>query len=217
MDKYKKLWAEFFCTFLLVFFGTGSVIISEEFNGIIGVFGIGIVFGLTVWLLVQFFGRVADCHINPAVTLTFFASKNINYRMAIKYIVLQLIGAVLASFVLHFIFPTNKNIGNTLPSGTWEESFILEFLLSFALMIVILITTTKFLLIKYAPFLIGFTVFLEAWLAGPICGASMNPARSFGPSIVSGNVTYLCLYFIAPILGMFLALSIFKKLNPTQN
>lgn len=211
MDNYRKLWAEFFGTFLLVLFGTGSIIISEEYDGIIQAFGIGVVFGLTVWLLIQYFGRVADCHINPAVTLTFFISKKISFRMAIKYIGLQLLGALLASLVLHLYFPTNLNLGNTLPSGSRQQSFILEFFLSFVLMFVILVTTTKQLLVKYAPFLIGFTVFLEAWLAGPICGASMNPARTFGPAVISGNVTYLSLYIIAPILGMFVALFFSNK------
>ena len=213
MENYRKLWAEFFGTFLLVLFGTGSVIVSEEYDGIIQAFGIGIVFGLTVWLLIQYFGRVADCHINPAVTLTFMHSKQISLRMALKYIGLQLFGAVLASLLLHLYFPSNQNLGNTLPSGSWQESFILELFLSFVLMLVILVSTTKHLLVKYAPFLIGFTVFLEAWLAGPICGASMNPARTFGPAIISGNVNYLGLYIVAPILGMFLAYYVFIYLS----
>jgi MIP family channel proteins len=211
MNNYRKLWAEFFGTFLLVLFGTGSVIVSEEYNGIIQTFGIGVVFGLTVWLLIQYFGRVTDCHINPAVTLTFLVSKQLSFRMAMKYIGLQLFGALLASLVLHLYFPTNLNLGNTLPSGSWQESFIFEFFLSFALMLVILITTTNQFLVKYAPFLIGFTVFLEAWLAGPICGASMNPARTFGPAVISGNITYLSLYIIAPIVGMIAALFVFNK------
>ena len=211
MNNYRKLWAEFFGTFLLVLFGTGSVIVSEEYDGIIQAFGIGIVFGLTVWLLIQYFGRVADCHINPAVTFTFLVSKQISFRMGMKYIGLQLIGALLASLLLYIYFPTNINLGNTLPSGSWQASFVLEFLLSFVLMYVILVTTSKQFLVKYAPFLIGFTVFLEAWLAGPICGASMNPARTFGPAVISGNVTYLSLYIIAPILGMIMALFVFNK------
>ena len=211
MNNYRKLWAEFFGTFLLVLFGTGSVIVSEEYDGIIQAFGIGIVFGLTVWLLIQYFGRVSDCHINPAVTFTFLVSKQISFRMGMKYIGLQLIGALLASLLLYIYFPTNINLGNTLPSGSWQASFVLEFLLSFVLMYVILVTTSKQFLVKYAPFLIGFTVFLEAWLAGPICGASMNPARTFGPAVISGNVTYLSLYIIAPILGMIMALFVFNK------
>ena len=211
MENKKLYFSEFIGTFLLVFFGTGSVIISQEFNGIIGAFGIGVTFGLTVWLLVQFLGIFSDCHINPAVTIAFLTSKSISINQGLKYILLQLIGALLASITLWMLFPSNVNLGSTIPSGTWQESFIYEFFLSFALMAVILVSTSYLQLQKFAPFLIGFTVFLEAWLAGPICGASMNPARSFGPAIVSGNIEVLWLYFVAPISGMLFALIIFNK------
>lgn len=213
MENKTHYFSEFIGTFLLVFLGTGSIIISEEYNGIIQAFGIGIVFGVTVWLLVQFFGRISNCHINPAVTLGFLFLKQITFCKAILYIFFQLAGALLASLLLKLIFPMNLNLGNTLPSGSWQESFLLEFFLSFILMLVIILfsTTQKFLL-KVAPFLIGFTVFLEAWLAGPICGASMNPARSFGPSLVSNNLNFILLYFLAPILGMFLVV-LFWNLN----
>lgn len=213
MENKKLYFSEFIGTFLLVFFGTGSVIISQEFDGIISAFGIGITFGLTVWLLVQFLGVFSDCHINPAVTIAFLVSKSITTKQGIHYILLQLIGALLASITLWIFFPMNANLGSTLPSGTWQESFIYEFFLSFALMAVILISTTYVKIQKFAPFLIGFTVFLEAWLAGPICGASMNPARSFGPALVSGNIEILWLYFIAPILGMLFALFLNKNIT----
>jgi aquaporin Z len=202
MGNRKLYFTEFIGTFLLVFFGTGSVIVSQEFNGIIGAFGIGVTFGLTVWLLVQFFGKFSDCHINPAVTIAFLSTKSISINKGLNYILFQLIGALTASFILRIMFQMNANLGSTLPSGTWQESFIYEFFLSFGLMAVILISTSFNKLLKFAPFLIGFTVFLEAWLAGPICGASMNPARSFGPALVSGNIQVLWLYFIAPIFGM---------------
>lgn len=213
MENKKLYFSEFIGTFLLVFFGTGSVVISQEYNGIIGAFEIGVTFGITVWLLVQFLGIFSDCHINPAVTISFLASKNIPVNQGLKYILLQLIGALLASITLWMLFPSNLNLGSTIPSGTWQESFIYEFFLSFTLMAVILISTTYVKLQKFAPFLIGFTVFLEAWLAGPICGASMNPARSFGPAIVSGNIEILWLYFVAPILGMLLAVFLNKFIN----
>lgn len=219
MENKRHYFSEFFGTFLLVFFGTGSIIISEEYSGIIQALGIGIVFGVTVWLLVQFFGKFSNCHINPAVSITFFVKKEISLQKTILYISFQLSGAFLASLVLSFLFPLNKNLGNTIPSGSWQESFFLEFFLSFALMFVILAATTNRKLLKYAPFLIGFTVFLEAWLAGPICGASMNPARTFGPAIVSNNTKFLYLYFLAPIFGMIVANKIhavlYFKLNPT--
>lgn len=198
----KHHWAEFFGTFLLVFFGTGAIIISEEYNGILQAFGIGVVFGITVWLLVQFLGKFSDCHINPAVTISFCFNKTIEIKKALFYIFFQLLGAVLASLLLHYIFPSNQKLGNTIPSGSVWESFFLELGLSFILMGVIVVSNAVLSLKKWAPFLIGFTVFLEAWLAGPICGASMNPARSFGPSIISSTTDFLWIYFLAPILGM---------------
>lgn len=205
----KNYWAEFLGTFLLVFFGTGSIIISEEYNGVIQAFGIGVVFGITVWILVQFLGKFSDCHINPAVTLTLCFNKNIEIKKARFYIFFQLLGAVLASLLLHYIFPSNQKLGNTFPSGSVWESFFLEFGLSFILMGVIVVSNAVLSLKKWTPFLIGFTVFLEAWLAGPICGASMNPARSFGPSIVSASTDFLGLYFLAPISGMLFFLLIY--------
>ncbi|MVO07885.1 aquaporin [Flavobacterium sp. TP390] len=208
----KNYWAEFLGTFLLVFFGTGSIIISEEYNGVIQAFGIGVVFGVTVWILVHFLGKFSDCHINPAVTVTFYFNKNIEIKKTLFYIFFQLFGAVLASLLLHYIFPFNQKLGNTIPSGSVWESFFLEFGISFILMGVIVITNVMSLK-KWAPLLIGFTVFLEAWLAGPICGASMNPARSFGPSIISGTINFLWLYFLAPTSGMLFFLLIYRFFN----
>lgn len=209
MENRKHYLAEFFGTFLLVFLGTGAIVISEEF-GTFQDFGIGIAFGLAVWLLVQFFGSISDCHINPGVTLAMFVDKRIGRKKTLGYIVFQLTGALFASCLLFLLFPLNEKLGNTLPRNYWQEAFVYEFLLSFLLMLVILIATSKKALQRFAPFLIGFTVFLEAWLAGPICGASMNPARSFGPAIVSGNWSVLWLYFLAPILGMQIALVCFN-------
>ncbi|KIX21427.1 hypothetical protein SY27_06865 [Flavobacterium sp. 316] len=210
MKNSKHYFSEFIGTFLLVLFGTGSIIISEEYNGIIQEFGIGIVFGLTVWMLVHFLGKISDCHINPAVTIGMMLDKKITIKKASWYILFQLIGALSASCFLYVLFPDNLKLGNTLPRNLWQEAFLYELFLSFILMLVILISTNRSFLIKRASFLIGFTVFLEAWLAGPVCGASMNPARTFGPAIVSGNSSVLWLYFAAPILGMALAMYIFK-------
>lgn len=208
--KNKGFLIEFIGTFCLVFFGTGSVIISEEYE-IFGALEIGIVFGLSVFGLIYIFGRYSECHINPAVTLTFFKKEPELHKKWLLYIISQFLGAIAASVILKVLFFQNINLGNTLPSGAWYESFLLEFVLSFILMGVILFTiyTQKKLFIS--ALLIGFTVFLEAWLAGPICGASMNPARTLGPSLVSGNLTYLWIYLTAPVLGM-IAVDIIGKL-----
>ena len=213
MEYKKHFLAEFFGTFLLLFIATGSIIISEQYNGVISPTGLSAVCGITVWLLIQFFGRVSDCHINPAVTICFFADGVIPMQRAFLYILLQLLGSFLASLLLHFLFPTNRDLGNTLPTVTWEATFILEFFLSLILILVILIATSNERLKRLAPFLIGLTIFLEIWLAGPICGASMNPARSFGPAVVSGNSSFLWLYFVAPIVGMLTGLFVFRLLR----
>ncbi|MFD2890464.1 MIP/aquaporin family protein [Flavobacterium chuncheonense] len=212
MIKRLNFFVEFLGTFLLVLVGTGSIIISQEFD-YFDDFGIGLAFGGIVWLLIQILGKYSDCHINPAVTFVMFTDRKLTFNKGIVFIGLQLLGALLASFVLHFLFPENVKLGSTLPRATWEEAFIYEFFLSLVLMLVILISTTIEKIKKYAPFLIGFTVFLEAWLAGYICGASMNPARSFGPALVSGNTSVLWLYFLAPILGMLMALILVKAVS----
>lgn len=209
MKMYSKYIVEFFGTFLLVFFGTGSIIVGEEI-GFFDTFSIGVVFGLTVWLLIEMFQKYGDVHINPAVTISFYLRKEILLKSTFVYLLFQIIGGIFASYILFLFFPLNSKLGNTLPRETWEEAFVYEFFLSFMLMLVILITTKKNQLKKFAPFLIGFTVFLEAWLAGPITGASMNPARTLGPSIISGNFSYLWLYILAQILGMLVANTILK-------
>ncbi|BCY29011.1 MIP/aquaporin family protein [Flavobacterium okayamense] len=204
MKLLSKYFVEFFGTFLLVFFGTGSIIVGEEI-GFFDTFSIGVVFGLTVWLVIIALQKYGDVHINPAVTIGFFSNKEMFLKDTIIYILFQIFGGVMASYVLFVIFPSNLKLGNTLPRDIWQEAFVYEFFLSFLLMLVILISTTRKTLQKFAPFLIGFTVFLEAWLAGPLTGASMNPARTLGPSIVSGNVSFLWIYILAPILGMIMA------------
>lgn len=209
--EYKKHYlAEFFGTFLLLFFASGSAIINQRLIEIIPSLIPALASGLAVWLLIHFFGRVSDCHINPAVTLCFCANGSIPWRRAFLYMLLQLLGALLASAVLYFIFPTDRNLGNTLPRGTWQESFVYEFFLSLILILVILFTTSLERLKPLAPFLIGLVVFFEILFAGAVCGASMNPARSFGPAIVSGNISFLWLYFAASFAGMLTGLFLFR-------
>ena len=209
--EYKKHYlAEFFGTFLLILFASGSAIINQRMVEIIPSLIPALASGLAVWLLIQFFGRVSDCHINPAVTICFFVSGAIPLRRAIFYILLQLLGSLAASLVLHILFPCLRDLGNTMPSGTWQESFVYEFMLSLFLIVVILVTTSLERFKPLAPFLIGLAVFFEILLAGDVCGASMNPARSFGPAIVPGNVSFLWLYFAAPIIGMLAGLFLFR-------
>ena len=198
----KKIVAEFVGTFFLVLIGTGSIVLNEKYNGFLGVIGIAIAFGAIVTTMILLFGKTSGAHINPAVTLGFTILGVFPKKDLPTYVTSQLSGAAFASLLIHFFYPSNQNLGNTIPSGSLMESFILETVLTFILMLVILIVSNGYKESGYIPAIaIGLVVFLEANFAGPICGASMNPARTFGPALVSGNLYYLWIYILAPIIG----------------
>ncbi|MDZ4757491.1 MAG: MIP family channel protein [Bacteroidota bacterium] len=202
----KKYLAEFIGTFALIFCGTGAIIINQETNGTIGHIGIAFTFGLIVIAMIYSFGHVSGAHINPTVTLGLWLAKRFKGKEILPYISMQILGGITASILLKFLFPNNINLGATLPAGSEMQSFILELILTFILMLVILYSTEESNHVNhFAGLAIGGTVLLEALFAGPICGASMNPARSLAPALVSGNFTSLWLYIIAPVLGALLA------------
>ncbi len=210
----KKLLAEYIGTFFLVFCGTGSIIINEERGGVITNSGIAITFGLIVMVMILAFGKISGAHFNPAVTLTFRVQKKIDNTTCFGYVLTQFIAAISASALLHFLFPLNHSLGLTQPSGSFEQSFIFEFLLSFLLMFVILQVAHHEKEEGFvAAMAIGFTVLLEALFAGPVCGASMNPARTLGPAIVSGQFSSLWIYLSAPLAGMLSAATIKRKMD----
>lgn len=211
----RKYVAEILGTFALVFCGTGAIIINQQTNGAITHVGIAITFGLIVMAMIYTLGNISGAHLNPAVTIAFTLAKKFEVKEVAPYIISQLVGAILASLVLKFLFPTNELLGATLPSETALQSFILEFILTFFLMLVIInVATGSKEQGMFAGLAIGSTVLLEAMFAGPICGASMNPARSLAPAIVSGHTEYLWVYVVATILGASLAIPIWKFLNP---
>ena len=198
----KKMLSEFFGTFALVLVGTGSIIINEEYNGILGVTGIAISVGLVVTMIILLLGKFSGSHINPAVSVSLAIVGWFQRKQIIPYIFSQVAGGLTATLLLHVLFPQNINLGNTIPSGSYFVSFVLEVALTFILMAVILFSEKYFHHSKYIPALaIGFTVFLGANYAGPICGASMNPARTIAPALVSGNLNSLWIYIIGPLLG----------------
>jgi len=211
--NWKKYIAEALGTFALVFFGTGAVIINEVSGGAIGHLGIAFAFGLIVMVMIYCFGPISGAHINPAVTLAFAYTDRFNRRDTVPYIVAQIIGAILASAVLRLLFFDSSTMGETLPAGTWQQSFVLEIILTFFLMLVILFVSQNKEHTSFTAIAVGATVLLEALVAGPICGASMNPARSIAPALVSGNLTYLWLYIVAPIIGALLASITWKLLS----
>lgn len=202
----KRLLSEFLGTFILVFAGTAAIVINQTSGGVIGHAGIALVFGLAVMAMIHTFGDVSGAHLNPAVTLGFAAAGRLRWSEVPPYMMAQLSGAFAASGLLKMLFPSNPTLGATLPAGSISQSFILETVLTAILMLVILSVSTG---AKEkgvtAGITIGAVIAFEAMLAGPICGASMNPARSLAPAIVSGNLQHLWLYPTATILGALLA------------
>jgi aquaporin NIP len=210
----RKYAAELIGTFILVFCGTGAMVIDQQTNGAVGHVGVAITWGLVVMSLIYSIGNISGCHINPAVSIAFTITGRFKARLLPGYIISQLIGALLASLALKFLFPTNPLLGATIPAGSEMQSFILELLLTFFLMLVIMnVAHGSKEQGQFAGIAIGAVVGLEAMFAGPICGASMNPARSIAPAIVSGHLEHLWLYIIAPAAGAVLAITVWLYLT----
>jgi aquaporin NIP len=213
----KKYIAEIIGTFALVFCGTGAIIINQEAGGVITHPGIAITFGLIVLAMIYALGDVSGAHLNPAVSIAFTVAKRMNVKELVPYIISQLTGALLASYSLKFLFPKNMALGSTIPAGSAMQSFILEVILTFFLMFVILNVSTgakeKGITAGIA---ISAVVCLEAMFAGPICGASMNPARSLAPALASGNMHSLWVYLIAPVVGAVFAVFAFRLLTQEE-
>jgi aquaporin NIP len=215
----RKYYAEVIGTFALVFCGTGAIIVNQETAGVISHAGIAFTFGLIVMVMIYALGPISGAHLNPAVTIAFTIAKRFPVSQVLPYIMSQAIGAALASFTLRLLFTSNEFLGATLPRGSEQQSFILETILTFFLMLVIIhVATGSKEQGMFAGLAIGGTVLLEAMFAGPICGASMNPIRSFSPALVSGHFEHLWIYLTAPVLGAVLAILIWKmlKANPAD-
>lgn len=209
MENLKKaLIGEFLGTYFLVFMGTGAVIV-DNLTGQLTHVGVALVFGLVVMVGIYAFGHISKAHFNPAVTIAFLMMKDISPKQAVSFVITQITAAISASFSLRILFSDSAGLGETLPSGSWLQSFALEFILTFFLMAVILYTAHKKANPAFAGIAIGATIALEAMFGGPISGASMNPARSIGPALVSGHLQYLWVYVIATILGTTLATGLY--------
>jgi aquaporin NIP len=214
----RKYIAEAIGTFALVFCGTGAIIINQETNGTVSHAGIAITFGLIVMAMIYALGNISGAHFNPAVSIAFTLAGRFSFTELFPYIFSQMTGALLASLVLHFLFPGNEFLGSTLPAGSASQSFILEFILTFFLMLVIInVATGSKEQGVFAGVAIGAVVLLEAMFAGPICGASMNPARSLGPAVVSGHTEHLWIYLTATVTGAALAIPTWKFLIKNKN
>jgi aquaporin Z len=213
----KKYTSEFLGTFAMVFCGTGAIIINQEFGGSITHLGIAITFGLIVMVMIYTLGTISGAHFNPAVTLAFHLSGSFDRKEILPYVASQLVGALLASGLLRFLFPTSAMLGATMPSGSASLSFVFEFLLrSFLMLVIIHVARGSKEQGMFAGLAIGSTVLLEALFAGPVCGASMNPWRSLAPALVSGYTEHVWIYLTAPFAGAAFAVLTWRLLNKNQ-
>lgn len=202
----KKWIAECCGTFCLVLAGTGAIVINDVSGGAITHIGVALTFGLIVTAMIYTVGDVSGAHLNPAVTLGFWAAGRFPGRQILPYLAGQMSGALLASGLLRMLFPVHGTLGATLPQGSVLQSFVLETFLTLLLMLVIFrVSHGAREKGMHAAIAIGAMVALEAALAGPISGASMNPARSLGPALVSGHTEHLWIYLTATVLGAQLA------------
>ena len=213
----KKYISEFLGTFILVFAGCGAIVTNEFSDGTVSHSGIALTFGLVVMALIYAFGEISGAHFNPAVTLAFTYAKKFPLKEVPKYITAQCIGAIAGAAMIWVLFPENEYLGTTLPQIDIWRTFIFEALLTFILMLVIInVSTGSKETGIMAGIAIGGVVWFEAQFAGPITGASMNPARSIGPALVSGHLEHLWLYILAPILGALLAVVSCKLVKDDQ-
>ena len=202
----KRYISEFIGTFSMVFCGCGAMTINEVTGGTVTHVGIGLTWGLIVMVMIYAFGETSGAHFNPAVTIAFAYAKKFAWKEVPKYIIVQILGAFVASGILLFLFPDSEFLGSTIPKVDVWRAFVLELLLTFFLMVTIInVSTGSKEIGVIAGIAIGGVVLLEAIFAGPITNASMNPARSLGPNIVSGNIEGLWLYVVAHVLGALLA------------
>jgi len=202
----RKLLAELLGTFTLVFTGGGAIVVNELYGGVVTHVGICALFGLVVLSVVYAFGDVSGAHINPAVTIAFWASGRFPAKEVLPYVGTQVIGSVAASALLLLLFPDSEFLGSTRVSGAVWQSFVLEFVITYLLMLIIIMVATGSKEVgTLAGIAIGSAVAVLALLAGPVSGASMNPARSLGPALVSGHLADVWVYLAAPTLGALLA------------
>jgi aquaporin Z len=205
--------AEILGTFIIVFFGTASMVVNDTTGGGLGHAGVCFAWGAAVSFAIVFAERIGQGHFNPAVTITDAIKEKLPVSKIIVHILSQCIGAIIASVLLSIFSPANSLLGATLPKLDLVWVFLIEVLISFGLMGVILFTVRKQYSLVSAALLIGGYVVLAAFFAGPYTGASMNPARTLGPAIISGQMAGFWVYMIAPTLGMLAAIPTFHILR----
>lgn len=202
----RRLAAEVFGTFVLVFAGTGAIVFDGVNPGKIGHIGIALTFGLVVLAMAYAVGSVSGAHLNPAVTVGLWLARRIPGRQVVPFVAAQVVGAFAASGLLLAMYPEHPTLGATLPVGPAWHSFVLEVWLTAVLVFVILAVTIAEPSVRVlGGVIVGAVIALEALFAGPISGASMNPARSLAPAVASGHLEHLWVYLVAPLVGALVA------------
>jgi aquaporin NIP len=197
----RRLVAEGIGTFALVFAGCGAVMVDAKTHQL-GHIGVAITFGLVIMFGIYAVGHISGAHFNPAVTFAFALTRHFPWPRTLAYWAAQLAGALVAATLLRASLGSIAHVGATLPSGSLGQSFLWEFVMSGFLMFVILAVATDTRAVgEAAAIAVGGTIGLDAMFGGPISGASMNPARSFAPAVVSGDMHALWLYILAPVIG----------------
>jgi len=197
-----RIAAEAFGTFCLVFAGTGAIVINDVSGGAITHVGIALVFGLVVMAMIHAVGDISGAHLNPAVTIGMWLAGRLPMTAVLPSIASQAAGAFAASGLVRLLFPRHATLGATVPAGAAWQSFVLECVLAFILMVVILrVSSGPKERGMLAGITVGAVIGLEAMFAGPISGASMNPIRSLAPAVVSGSFADLWVYLTAPVAG----------------
>ena len=218
-DLRRRAAAEAFGAFALVFAGCGAIITGTVHAGTLGAVGVSLVFGLVVMAMVYATGHLSGAHLNPAVTLAFALTRHFPRREALAYIGAQIAGALAAAALLLAVWPSQPAaLGTTLPSVGNGSALVYEAVLTAFLMFVIMAVATDTRAAGAgAAIAIGGTVGLDALFAGPITGASMNPARSIGPALVSGELHDLWIYITAPIAGAALGALTYQLVRGTSD
>ncbi len=213
-----RLAAEAVGSFALVFAGTGAVVIDAETGGGIGHVGISLTFALIIMVMIYAVGHISGAHFNPAVTLGFAVGRHFPWSDVPRYWAAQLLGGLAASLLLRGMFGETAHLGATLPVGSAQRSFLLEMVLTFLLMFVITSVATDVRAVgQAAAIAIGGTIGLEALFAGPISGASMNPARSLAPALVTWTWSDQWLYVIGPALGAVAGVMAYQFIRGGEN
>ncbi|XP_022842986.1 probable aquaporin NIP-type [Olea europaea var. sylvestris] len=202
----QKVIAEVIGTYFVIFSGCGSVAVNKLYGGTVTFPGICATWGLIVMVMVYSVGHISGAHFNPAVTITFAIFRRFPWKEVPLYIIAQLIGSILASCTLAILFDiTSEAYFGTLPVGSNGQSFAIEIIISFLLMFTISgVATDSRAIGDLAGLVVGMTIMLNVFVAGPISGASMNPARSIGPAIVKHTYKGLWVYIFGPLIGTIL-------------